>query len=165
LLGCPLPISTDELAGDITRPVGVGGSMWKGAFPVTEPDTADTVTIPALNVVSSPVDVIVARVGSDVDQFAVASGFELPSENVPDAANCCVSPAATDGFGAITVIDCRLAESIRKGVLPVVEPEAASTLTVPGLSVVSSPVEVIVARVGSDVDQFVVASSFVVPSE
>src|SRR5258708_36254791 len=109
--------------------------MWKGAFPVTEPDTADTVTIPALNVVSSPVDVIVARVGSDVDQFAVASGFELPSENVPDAANCCVSPAATDGFGALTVIDCRLAEARPKAVLPLLEPEGARAPTAPSSSV------------------------------
>src|SRR5258707_15898679 len=101
--------------------------MWKGAFPVTEPDTADTVTIPALNVVSSPVDVIVARVGSDVDQFAVASGFVLPSEYVPDAANCCFSPAATDGFGAVTVIDCRLAGAGRSRVLPLVAPQDART--------------------------------------
>ena len=79
--------------------------------------------------------------------------------------NCSVSPAATDAFGVVTVIDCRLAGSMRKGVLPAVEPEAADTVAVPALSVVSSPVDVIVATVGSDVDQFAVASTFVVPSE
>jgi hypothetical protein len=54
---------------------------------------------------------------------------------------------------------------MRKDVLPVVEPEAADTMTTPAFSVVSSPADVIVAKLGSEVDQFAVASAFVVPSE
>jgi len=45
------------------------------------------------------------------------------------------------------------------------EPDAAITVTVPVWSVVSKPLEVIVASVLSDVDQLAVASGFVVPSE
>ena len=165
LVGCAFPMSTDELAGDIAKPVGAGGSTWNGELPVMGPDAAVTVTVPGLSVVSSPVELTVANVGSELDQLAVASGLVVPSEKLPIAVSCCASPAATDAFGTVTIMDCRVAASIRKGALPLREPDAAITVTVPLLSVVSNPLEVIVASVVSDVDQLTVASNFVVPSE
>src|SRR6266481_6048653 len=108
LLGVAAPIVTEECAGEMTKPVGTGGPTVNDALPVAAPDVADTVTTPCLSVVSRPVALIVASVASDADQFAVASGFVVPSEKFPIAVNCSVSPAATEALGDVTVIDCRV---------------------------------------------------------
>src|SRR5260370_23454105 len=108
LLGVAAPIVTEEFAGEMTKPVGTGGPMLNDMLPVAAPDAADTVATPCLRVVSSPVGLIVARAASDVDQLTVASGFVVPSEKFPVAVNCWVSPAGTEAFCDVTVIDWRV---------------------------------------------------------
>ncbi len=165
LLGVAAPIVTEECAGEMTKPVGTGGPTVNDALPVAAPDVADTVTTPCLSVVSRPVALIVARVTSDADQLAVASGFVVPSVKFPVAVNCSVSPAATEFFAAETTMLMGTAGLMLNDVPPVAVPDAADTVTAPCLSVVNSPVALTVASVASDVDQFAVASGFVVPSE
>jgi len=88
LVGCAPPMSTVEVAGDIAKPVGAGGSTWNGVLPVMEPEAAVTVIAPGLSVVSNPVELTVANVGSEVDQLAVASGLVVPFEKFPVAVSC-----------------------------------------------------------------------------
>lgn len=107
-VGLALPITADAVAGEIVRPVTRGGPTVKDELPVIEPEIADTVIAPGLNEFSKPVELIVATVESDVDHVTVASALVVPSENLPVAVNCCVRPAATDVFGAVTVIACKL---------------------------------------------------------
>jgi len=108
LLGVGTPIVTEEFRGEMAKPVGTGGPILNDAPPVAVPDAADTVTTPCFSVVSRPVELIVAKVASDVDQLAAASGFVVPSEKFPVAVNCSVSPAATEPLGDVTVIDWRV---------------------------------------------------------
>jgi hypothetical protein len=107
-VGSALPITTDAVAGEILKPVTTGGPIVKDKLPVIEPNVADTVIAPCLNELSKPAEFIVATVESDVDQVTFASALVVPSENLPVAVNCCVRPAATDVFGAVTVIACKL---------------------------------------------------------
>jgi hypothetical protein len=111
-VGAALPITTDAVAGEILRPVTTGGPIVKEKLPVIEPDAADTVIAPCLNELSNPTELIVATVESDVDQIKLASALVVPSENLPAAVNCCVRPAATDVFGAVTVIVCKFGETV-----------------------------------------------------
>ncbi len=165
LLGVAAPIVTGEFAGEMTKPVGTGGPILNDALPVDVPDAADTVTTPCFSVVSRPVELMVARITSDVDQLAVASGFVVPSVKFPVAVNCSVSPAATELFTVETTMLTGTAGPMLNDVLPAAVPDAADTVTAPCLSVVSRPVELIVAKVTSDVDQLAAVSGFVVPSE
>lgn len=95
----------EELAGDTVKAVGRAGPTVNGAFPLTVPDVAVMVTAPCFNVAASPVEEIVAMVGSELAQFTLASGAELPSENFPVALNCCVKPAATAAVWGDTATD------------------------------------------------------------
>ncbi len=108
LVGWLPPIKTDELAGEMLKPVGTGGPMLNATLPITEPEAAVTVTMPCLSVVRSPVELTVAKVASEVDQFAEVSGFAVPSEKFPVAVNWSVSPAATEEFCEVIVIDWRV---------------------------------------------------------
>src|SRR5260370_36514200 len=64
------------------------------------------VTLPFFRVVTRPVELTVARVGSDVVHVAEAAGLVVPSEKVSVALNCCVRPAATEDPCGPTEIDC-----------------------------------------------------------
>jgi uncharacterized protein (DUF736 family) len=135
------------------------------ALAVTAFPAADTVTVPGFRVVTKPVEFTVATVVSDVDQVAVVSALEVPSEKVPVAVNCCVSPAAIDDPWGDTVMDCRIAAVTVSAAFPVTALELADTVTAPGFRVVTNPVELTVASVGSEVDQVTVVSALELPSE
>jgi len=49
----------------------------------------------------------------------------LASENVPVAVNCCVAPAAIDGFAGVTAIEVSVAAVTLKTVEPVTAPDVA----------------------------------------
>jgi hypothetical protein len=59
--------------------------------------------------------------------------------------NCCVLPAATDGFAGVTAIDVSVAAVMVSVVEPVTPPLVAEIVEVPGLSADAKPVALIVA--------------------
>ena len=89
-------------------------------WPVTPLCVAEIVALPAFFEVASPVALTVAIVVSEDAHVAVFVKFcvEL-SEKVPVAVNCCVFPAATDGFAGVTAIETSTAAVAVNVVCPV----------------------------------------------
>lgn len=81
--------------------------------PVTLPEVAEIVVEPALSAVARPVVLIVAVAVLLEAQVTLLVRFcVLLSENVPVAVNCCVPPAAIEGFAGVTAIDTSVAAPI-----------------------------------------------------
>ena len=106
----PEPISMWTFPGTILNVVGSGGAMVKDAVFEIVPEVAVMPTLPCFSVVTSPVESTFAKLGSETDHTAVLIALELPSEKAPEAANCCVSPAATLAVPGDTVMDWRVGE-------------------------------------------------------
>jgi hypothetical protein len=70
------------------------------------------------------------------------------SLNVPVAVNCCVFPAATDGFAGVTAIDTRVAFVTVSVVDPTTPPLVALIVELPAFTPVAKPAALIVATVG-----------------
>jgi len=133
-------IDTSEGAFTTTFPV-----------PSTPPKYADTVTEPALIAVRRPWPFTTATVASEEYHvtWVVTDWVEL-SEYTPVAVSCSVPPAASDGEGVPTLIDCRTAVVTVTLDVPVTEFIAAVTVTVPAFSAVSIPELLTVAIVESE---------------
>ena len=65
----------------------------------------------------------------------------VASLNVPVAVNCCVRPAATDGFVGVTCIDTSVAAVTVSVVEPVTPASVALIVVVPTFSAVARPCE------------------------
>jgi hypothetical protein len=124
----------------------VGGSAVSPVLPVTPPDVAEMVVVPTATVLARPPVAIVAVPASVEAQVAeaVRSAVE-PSEYVPVAVNCCVTPAATTGFAGVTAMEASTGGSTVSVALPVTPPEAAEIVAVPGAWVVARPLVAMVA--------------------
>src|SRR6267378_2697989 len=102
---CGFPSAIDGLAGDAGTDI-IAAVTVKVVKPVTLPRVALIVEVPICSAEASPVALIVATVvvPEPHTTLFVRSCVEL-SLNVPVAVNCCVFPAATDGFVGVTAID------------------------------------------------------------
>jgi hypothetical protein len=143
---CPTPLATLGFAGATATETSTGGSTVSPVVPVTPPDIAEMVVVPAARVVARPVAAMVAAAGVDDAQVAVEVRFCVePSVYVPMAVNCCVSPASTTGFAGVTAMVATTAGSTVSVVLPVMLPEVAEMLGVPAAWEVARPPAAIVA--------------------
>jgi hypothetical protein len=70
------------------------------------------------------------------------------SLNVPVAVNCCVFPAATEGFAGVTAMETRVAFVTVSVVDPTSLPLVALIVEVPAFSAVAKPAAFIVAFTG-----------------
>lgn len=66
------------------------------------------------------------------------------------AVNCCVLPAAIEGFAGVTAIEARTGEITVSVVVPCTVPETAVIVVLPVMTPLASPAELIVATVGAD---------------
>ena len=74
--------------------------------PLNVPDAAWMVVVPPTKAVANPEPPIVAAAVLDEVQLTVLVRFcVLLSLKVPVAVNCCVPPAATDGYAGVTWIE------------------------------------------------------------
>ena len=72
-------------------------------LPLTAPETALMVAVPALTAVASPLELIVATAVFDEDHVAVlVRSWVVLSLTAPVAVNCWVLPTWTDGFVGLT---------------------------------------------------------------
>jgi hypothetical protein len=78
---------------------------WEGGDGgVVVTNVAMTIVLPAETLLARPAALIVATLGADELQATAAVRFSvLPLPYVPVAVNCCVLPAASDGFTGVTV--------------------------------------------------------------
>ena len=146
---CVFPAATDGFAGVTAIDTNTAAVTVSVVVPLIDPDAALIVTGPPIfTPVASPVALIVATVTSDelhVTEF-VRSCFEL-SLNVPVAVNCCLFPAATEGFAGVTAIDSNVAFVTVSVVDPTTLPLVALIVELPAFTAVARPPEVIVATV------------------
>jgi len=81
--------------------------------PLTAPDTALIVVVPAATAVASPPEVIVATAALEDDQVAVLVKFcVVLSLNDPVAVNCCVVPVWIDEALGLNEIDIRVGDDV-----------------------------------------------------
>ena len=116
--------------------------------PLTAPDAALIVLIPAATAVANPLALIVATVVVCEVHVAVLVKFcvEL-SEKVPVAVNCSVAVIAIVGFAGVTAIDTSVGAVTVRVVEPLIAPKAALIVLVPVPTPFANPPEVIVATV------------------
>src|SRR5215472_829891 len=107
------------------------------------------VVAPCATVPANPAALMVAAAVLEELQFTELVMFWVPpSVKVPVAANCCVRPAATEGFAGVTLMDTTAGADTVRAAEPVTEPDDAVMLVLPTPSVVANPAALIVATAG-----------------
>jgi len=76
------------------------------------------------------------------------------------AVNCCVYPAATDAVPGLTTIEANTGDVTANVAEPVIVPEVAVIIVLPGLTLVASPLLLTVAIVVADEVQVAVLVRF-----
>jgi hypothetical protein len=76
------------------------------AFPGILPEVAEMVAVPVATAVARPLLLIVAAdVGNEVQMTCVVISWLVPSEYVPVAVNCLVTPTGMLGLAGVTAIE------------------------------------------------------------
>jgi hypothetical protein len=144
-----VPLVIEGFAGvtAIDTSVGAVAATVRVVEPLTAPEAALIVLVPAATPVAKPPALIVATLVVCEVHVAVLVRFCVELfEKVPVAVNCCVLPFAIDGFAGVTAIDTSVgAVAVTvSSVVPSTAPEAASILLVPVATPVANPPAVIV---------------------
>src|SRR5262249_61331522 len=103
--------------------------------PVTAPEVALMVVVPAATAVARPwVPLVLLMVAVPVTDEAhvtdVVRFWVLPSLNVPVAVNCWVAPLAIDGFAGVTASDVNVGVGVTVTIAVTEMPSVAVTVTV-----------------------------------
>jgi hypothetical protein len=136
-------------------------------LPGIPPEVAVMFIVPAATAVARPLLLTVATEVLDELQVAcVVISWLVPSENVPEAANCWVLPTAMLGLAGVTEMEDRVAGVTAKVVFPEIVPEVAMMVAEPVETAVASPLLLTVATNVLDELQVTCVVIFcVVPSE
>lgn len=140
------PFVIEGLAGVTAIDTSVAAVTARFVDPVTLPDTALIVLVPAATPVANPLALMVATLvvtelhATEPVKFCV----EL-SEKVPVAVNCCVAFLAIEGFAGVTAIDTNVGAVTVSVVVPLTDPETALIVLVPAATPVANPLAEIVA--------------------
>jgi len=115
-------------------------------LPEILPEVAVMVAVPAATAVARPLLLTVATDGLDELQMTcgVTSWF-VPSEYVPEAANCGVNPTGMLRSAGVTEMEDRVAWVTVRAVLPETVPEVAVMVAVPAATAVARPLLITVA--------------------
>ena len=136
-------------------------------FPEILPDVAVMIAEPAAIAVAKPLPLTVATdVFEEFQVTCVVISWLVPSEYVPEAANCLVFPAGMLGLAGVTAIEERVAAVTVRVVLPEILPEVAVMVEVPAARAVAKPLLLTVAtEVLDELQVTCVLISWLVPSE
>src|ERR1700735_2504679 len=143
---CVAALAIEGFAGVTAIDTSVTAVTVSVADPRRAPEAALMVLVPAATPVANPPVVIVATLVvpelhvTELVKFCV----EL-SEKVPVAVNCCFAPTLTEGFAGVTAIDTSVAAVTVRVVEPLIAPETALIVLVPGATPVAIPPVVMVA--------------------
>jgi hypothetical protein len=167
---CVVPSAMVADGGAIAIETKTAGVTVKVAVPLTLPETALMLDVPALRAEANPCEpeasLMVATLAAEELQYAVCvRSCVVPSVKVPVAVNCCVVPAATEGSGGDTAIETNVAGVIVSSVDPATDPNVALMFAVPTPVPKASPVLPTVAdEVVSEDHAAVVVRFCVLPS-
>jgi hypothetical protein len=166
---CVLPAGTVGFAGVTAIETRFAAVTVNCATPLTEFTVAMIVTgppteTPFANPLLNPPLAMVAIAVLEEDQVTDPVSVCIdPSEYVPVAANCFVSPAATDAVAGDTAIDCSTAGVTVSCAVPLTPPRAAVIVTgPPAVTPVANPATLIVALLVLDEVQVTDAVRFLV---
>ena len=136
----------------------VGGSQAKRIVPAVAwvtvrtvfaeilPEVAAMVAVPAETAVARPLlSTVAAAVSDEVQVTCVVIPLMVPSEYVPEAANCWVFPAGILGLAGVIDMEDRVAGVTAREMFPETLPEVAVIVTFPTAKPVASPLLVTVA--------------------
>lgn len=133
--------------------------------PLTVPNVALMLVLPAKRLVTTPLLLMVAEAGLEEVQI---TDFEIScvllSLKVPVAVNCRVVPTAMLALAGVTAIETRLAAVTVSDAVPVTDPELALIVAVPVPTLVARPESSTVATEVAVEDQLTDVSSCVLPS-
>jgi len=155
------------LAGVIDTEDRVAGVTARKVLPDTFPEAAATVTFPAATAVASPLLLTVATPALDVPQvtWAVMSRL-VPSEYLPEAANCLVAPSGMLGLAGVTDMEDSVPAVTVRLVFPEIRFEVAVMVVVPAATVAARPLLLTVATAElDDLQVTLLVMLWVVPSE
>ena len=118
----------------------------RAVLPGIPPDVAVMVAVPAATAVASPLALTVAaEVLDELQVDWVVISWLVPSENVPEAANCNVFPTCKVGLAGVTDTEDRTAGVTVRTVLPGMPPDVAVMFAVPVATAVAKPLLLTVA--------------------
>jgi hypothetical protein len=144
------------LAGMTNMEERVAEVTVKVVLPDLVPEAAVMVAVPAAMVVAKPLPSTVANdVWEELQVTCAVISWLVPSEYMPKAANCRVTPAGRVGLAGVTDMKDRVADvtvrvALTEVVVPEVSVEAAVMVVVPGAMAVAKPLPSTVATAGSD---------------
>ena len=161
------PAGTIGLAGVTDMEDRVAGVTVRVVFPEILPEVAVMAVVPVAPAVAKPLLLTVATdVLEEAQVTCVVMSWLVPSEYVPEAANCLVFPAGMLGLAGVTDMEDRVAEVTVRVVLPELFPEVAIMVEVPAARPVARPVLLTDATDVLDKLQMTcVVISWLVPSE
>ena len=112
-------------------------------LPLILPEVAEMIAIPMLAVLTKPVALTVATLGSELAQVTLEVILDVVlSDLVPVAVNCLVSPAATVGLVGVTAIETSSAAvTVNVVLFQMVPPREAFMVVVPAVRPVARPPE------------------------
>jgi hypothetical protein len=129
----------------------IAGVTVRVVLPEMLPEVAVTMDIPTAAVVARPMLLTVATdVFDEVQVTCVVISWLVPSEYVPEAANCLVSPAGTLGLAGVTDMEDRVPGMTVRVVFPEMLPEVAVMMDVPSATALARPMLLTVATDVSD---------------
>jgi len=138
-------LTTDGFVGVTAIDTSTAGVTVSVVEPLTLPEVAWIVVLPADTLVAIPAAEIVATPVLLELQVTDPVMFNvLLSLYVPVAVNCCVPPFAIEGFAGVTAIDTSTAVTVN-GVDPLILPSVAWIVVLPVNTPLARPVALIVA--------------------
>jgi hypothetical protein len=158
--GSVVPIANDALAGVTAMETSTACPTFSVAVPLTKPDVAVMTAVPTPSPLATPPPAMLATVEDEVQVTELVRSCALPSLYVPVAVNCWLVPLAIDALPGLTDIDTNTGDVTAKLVEPVIVPEVAVIIVLPGLTLVASPLLLTVAIVVADEVQVAVLVRF-----
>jgi hypothetical protein len=120
-------------------------------LPEIVPKVAVMAAVPAETAVARPLLLMVATdVLEEFQLTCVVISWVVPSENVPLAVNCWVTPPGMVGSAGVTAMEDKVSEVTVRVVLPEIVPEAAVMVAVPAAMAVARPLPLTVNTDVSD---------------
>src|ERR1700735_1146437 len=143
---CVAALAIEGFAGVTAIDTSVTAVTVSVVEPLIAPETALIVLVPAATAVANPPVVMVATpVVAELQVTELVRFCVELSEKVPVAVNCCFAPTLTEGFAGVTAIDTSVAAVTVRVVEPLIAPETALIVLVPGAPPVAIPPVVMVA--------------------
>jgi hypothetical protein len=158
--GTVVPIANDALAGVTAMETSTACPTFSVAVPLTKPDVAVMTAVPTPSPLATPPPAMLATVEDEVQVTELVRSCALPSLYVPVAVNCWLVPLAIDALPGLTDIDTNTGDVTANVAEPVIVPEVAVIIVLPGLTLVASPLLLTVAIVVADEVQVAVLVRF-----